>query len=67
MSGYHRALAGRALSPREREVLALIRDYCTDPEVAARLGLSVRTVERHVARMLGKLGVRNRRDMARMG
>jgi DNA-binding NarL/FixJ family response regulator len=36
----------------------------TDPEIAARLFLSPRTVERHVSNILGKLGAANRREAA---
>jgi DNA-binding CsgD family transcriptional regulator len=50
------------LTPREREVLALLCQRLTDPEIAARLFLSPRTVESHVARIFAKLDVTNRRD-----
>jgi DNA-binding CsgD family transcriptional regulator len=53
-----------ALSPREREVLALLCERRTNAEIAERLFLSRRTVEDHVARLLGKLGVANRREAA---
>ena len=52
------------LTNRERQVLALLCERLTDPEIAARLFLSPRTVEGHVANILGKLGVSNRRDAA---
>jgi two-component system nitrate/nitrite response regulator NarL len=47
------------LSGREREVLALIADGHSNKAVAQQLGLSVRTVESHRARILKRLGVRN--------
>jgi predicted ATPase/DNA-binding CsgD family transcriptional regulator len=50
------------LTPREREVLALVCAHLQDREIAARLFLSPRTVEGHVSHILGKLGVRTRRD-----
>lgn len=52
------------LTPRQREILALLCDRLTDPEIAARLFVSPRTVEGHVAQILGKLGVANRREAA---
>jgi DNA-binding CsgD family transcriptional regulator len=51
---------GTALSPREREVAALVADGLTNRAIAARLFLSPRTVEEHVARILDKLGTTRR-------
>jgi DNA-binding CsgD family transcriptional regulator len=50
------------LSPREREVLGLLCQRLTNPEIAATLFLSPRTVDRHVANLLAKLGAANRRE-----
>jgi predicted ATPase/DNA-binding CsgD family transcriptional regulator len=52
------------LSPREREVLMLLAEHLTDREIADRLFLSPRTVERHVGSILTKLDVANRRQAA---
>ena len=52
------------LTPREHEVLALLCERRTNAEIAERLFLSRRTVEDHVARLLGKLDVANRREAA---
>jgi len=50
----------RLLSPRERQVLALLVRGYANHEIAERLRLSVKTVETHRARMAKKLGVRTR-------
>lgn len=47
-----------ALTPRERDVLALLADGKSNKEVAIALELSVRTVEMHRATMFDRLGVR---------
>jgi DNA-binding NarL/FixJ family response regulator len=52
------------LSPREHDVLALLCQRLTDPQIAEQLFLSPRTVESHVASLLRKLDVANRRDAA---
>ena len=55
---------GRQLSPRERDVVRLVRTGLTNREVAEALFLSTRTVEAHVARALRKLGIPSRRVLA---
>ena len=53
------------LSARELEVLKLVTDGLTDRDIGAVLGISPRTVGRHVGNVLDKLGARNRAEAAR--
>jgi pimeloyl-ACP methyl ester carboxylesterase/DNA-binding CsgD family transcriptional regulator len=46
-----------SLSPREREVLALITEGLGNAEIAARLSISEKTVRNHVSNLFDKLGV----------
>ncbi len=52
------------LTEREAEVLALVADGRSNPEIAAELGLSVKTVQNHVSHVLAKLQVRDRTQAA---
>ena len=52
------------LSLREHQVLAEIRRGHTNREIAATLGVSITTVNKHVQRVLKKLNVRNRAQAA---
>jgi DNA-binding NarL/FixJ family response regulator len=55
------------LTPREREVRALIETGLPDKLIAAELAISVKTVEKHVSSLLRKLDVRNRTELATLG
>ena len=52
------------LTPREAEVLRLLAARLTDREIAEALFISPKTAGFHVANILGKLGVANRREAA---
>lgn len=55
-----------ALSPQEKRVLALIAEGCTNKEVAARLGLSDKTVKNYLSTVFEKLHVSRRAEAAAM-
>lgn len=53
------------LTPRESEIVKLIAEGHTSKEIAATLVISEKTVERHRANILEKLGMRNRVELTR--
>ena len=65
------ALSGAAdavpLTDREREVFGLVRRGLRDKQIAERLVISVKTVEKHVGAALRKTGARNRTELAALG
>jgi DNA-binding NarL/FixJ family response regulator len=58
--GIPASLTERGVTTREAEVLALVAEGLTNPEIAGRLYLSPRTVQTHVSSLLAKLGVSSR-------
>ncbi|MQS11592.1 GAF domain-containing protein [Streptomyces kaniharaensis] len=59
-----RALPATPLTPREHEVLSWAATGRTNPEIAARLGLTCNTVTGYLKSAMRKLGVRNRTELA---
>ena len=52
------------LTGRQLDVLALLVDGLSTPEIAARLVISPKTADHHVSAVLGKLGVHSRGEAA---
>lgn len=68
LMGYFSGLERKAepsfpeLTPREREILGLVAAHLTNPQIAARLGLSQKTVRNHVSSVFAKLRVADRAE-----
>ncbi|SBT46248.1 response regulator [Micromonospora narathiwatensis] len=56
---------GRAITDREEEVLKLVAEGYSSKQIADMLVISVKTVERHRANLLQKLGLRDRLELTR--
>jgi DNA-binding NarL/FixJ family response regulator len=54
------------LTDRQLEVLGLVGQGQTNPQIAARLHVSPKTVGHHVSAILDKLGAKDRREAARI-
>jgi DNA-binding NarL/FixJ family response regulator len=63
MLGRERPVGIAALSPRQREILRQIGRGQSNKEIASDLGISVKTVETHRARMMESLGCRRANDL----
>ncbi|MBA2810354.1 response regulator transcription factor [Streptomyces sp. KM273126] len=60
-----RALPARAITDREEEILKLVAEGHTSQEIADLLVISPKTVERHRANLLQKLGLKDRLELTR--
>lgn len=63
MLGRERPTGVAALPPRQRQILGQLGKGLTTKEIAAELGISVKTVETHRARMMEALGCRRANDL----
>ena len=59
-----RASAEARLTPKEKEVFALVLKRRTNAEIAGELYISLYTVKNHVSSILRKLGLKSRRDIS---
>ena len=59
--------AASSLTPRERDILDLIADGCTNRQIAERLFLAEKTVKNYVSALLAKLGMQRRTQAAVYG
>jgi DNA-binding NarL/FixJ family response regulator len=59
------AIHGELLTPREEEILKLVAEAYTNDQIGAMLHISKKTVERHRANILEKLGMRDRVELTR--
>jgi len=64
--GGRRVLAERVMSVREREVLKLFCDGCSDKEIGMELGISPRTARFHLESLRRDFGCRTRADLIRL-
>jgi DNA-binding NarL/FixJ family response regulator len=58
-------LRGELLTPREEEIVKLVAEAHTNEEIGEMLHISKKTVERHRANVLEKLGMRDRVELTR--
>jgi DNA-binding NarL/FixJ family response regulator len=56
---------GRDLTPREREVLQLVTEGFANKQIAAELGIAVKTVEKHREHLMSKLNIHDTASLTR--
>lgn len=59
-SGRGLSIGQKSLTVREKEVLRMLVEGCSNKEIAVPLGIEERTVKAHVAKLMRKVGVLNR-------
>jgi DNA-binding CsgD family transcriptional regulator len=59
------AETGEALTDQEAQIVGLVREGLSNPEIGARLFLSPRTIEWHMSRIFTKLGITSRMQLVR--
>jgi predicted ATPase/DNA-binding CsgD family transcriptional regulator len=62
----HAPPPGTQLTPRERELVTLVAQGCTDVQIAGQMSISIRTVRSHLDRIRDKTGCRRRADLTRL-
>ena len=60
------SLPAEELTPQELRIAMLVAQGRTNPEVAAEVFISRKTVEHHLSQIYRKLGIRSRTDLARL-
>ena len=55
-------VSSKPLSKREYEILMLIKEGLSNPQIADRLELSIKTIENHTRNIFIKLGAKNRTE-----
>src|SRR5689334_12367530 len=63
----HETASAPVLTPREREILALLADGLGNKQIAARLGISTNTVKTHLELLFDKIGVSSRAEAVATG